>query len=529
MRRTLAVALVWLAALAMSAQTIPATPQFVAGGNISGQTQDLLDRWATLYRNHDWATLQGEIKTQLAAADLKTPNGTKYTVDLAKQWVIVLFASTKFNEKGEIIRVIAHDPAPELFANRFPGINTIYEVAISSNKDTTLQTSYASTRVENPLVTKSADFIKQFDLAKVAAALGVYSAVTTPALTVVVNSVALPDTRATLAVKDTMKLAPTADLGKAQIEGLITQVNKLRQTHVDESAASPCIKAFVTQVHTELNDTLRPGGVVATSVARSALVQDIKDAAVNPTVKAACAGRLPDPQAVHITYQEFLTRIKDGRITSIRARGQDLEGVTSAAIVQATGPSDYRGWREEAEKKGTPIDYYYDDTPLLQQVRQAFQQLVATEPLTITADTAYENTPSERLTYGLVTGAMLAHEESDTRAKVSNGKIVADPLSGTVTMATLTFRPAGTDPKARSFPARERWTLFLGGTLTPEFGLAGGAGFALNRKLSVNIAYALLRINTLREGETLDQAPQSDDPLKNGLGHVLLLGLGYNF
>jgi hypothetical protein len=105
----------------------------------------------------------------------------------------------------------------------------------------------------------------------------------------------------------------------------------------------------------------------------------------------------------------------------------------------------------------------------------------------------------------------------------------ADPLSGTITLGTLIFRPAGTDPKARAFPASERWTLFVGGVLTPEFGLSGGAGFNLNRKISLNAGIAFLRIDTLKAGETVGSAPVSDKPLKNGVARTVFVGFGYNF
>jgi hypothetical protein len=269
---------------------------------------------------------------------------------------------------------------------------------------------------------------------------------------------------------------------------------------------------------------------------RADLSTKVKDAYQNARNSDACYGAIAPISATYVPYGEnatatpsFLTALNAGDITKIAVRGDELVATkTDGTIIRTVGPADY-AWRSTADARHIPVDYLRDDATALASLKDQFDALITSDPLEVTAETTYDNVPRERVTFGAVTGLMVSVHEGHQRVKVSDGKLAADPLSGTITLATVAFRPAGTDPKARAFPMAERWTVFIGGVLTPEFGLSGGGGFNLNRKISLNAGVAFLRIDTLKAGETVGNAPVSDKPLKNGVARTVFVGFGYNF
>jgi hypothetical protein len=68
-------------------------------------------------------------------------------------------------------------------------------------------------------------------------------------------------------------------------------------------------------------------------------------------------------------------------------------------------------------------------------------------------------------------------------------------------------------------------------TLTPDFGLAGGVGYGLIRGLSINAGLAWIRVDALRKGDEIGQAPDEPrEPFRTrGKTQVVFLGFGYNF
>src|SRR5438477_141607 len=118
-RSWLSVALVLLIGTCIPtlAQDIPATPEAVATGTIPDATQKTIDAWADQYHQHQWPELQRSLWETLK----KGTYDHGFTFD-TKAYYSVIFADTKYNPKGEILRVILHEPAPEPYANRLPGV-----------------------------------------------------------------------------------------------------------------------------------------------------------------------------------------------------------------------------------------------------------------------------------------------------------------------------------------------------------------------------------------------------------------------
>jgi len=151
------------------------------------------------------------------------------------------------------------------------------------------------------------------------------------------------------------------------------------------------------------------------------------------------------------------------------------------------------------------------------------------KPTKLTQKTGYLNVPSQHIGLTAIAGVMLSVRQG-SRVKVGNdGKLTQDPLSGAISVASVNIHPVAYNLSATRLTMPERLSLFLGPVLTPEFGLAAGGSIALIRGVSLNVGYSVLRINTLRSGDSLDQKPTNKDhPFGNGYARVFFFGLGYN-
>jgi hypothetical protein len=74
-------------------------------------------------------------------------------------------------------------------------------------------------------------------------------------------------------------------------------------------------------------------------------------------------------------------------------------------------------------------------------------------------------------------------------------------------MAVVNLTPWGYDAQRQSPSFAERARFFAGPVLTPNFGMAGGFAFEVNRHLALNAGYARLWFDTPKDGDKLDQPP----------------------
>jgi hypothetical protein len=138
-------------------------------------------------------------------------------------------------------------------------------------------------------------------------------------------------------------------------------------------------------------------------------------------------------------------------------------------------------------------------------------------------------TPRQRIGLTAIAGVMLSVRQG-SRVKVGNdGKLTQDPLSGGISVAAVNIHPVAYNPSTKGLTMPERFRLFIGPVLIPEFGVAAGGSIALIRGVTLNAGYSVLRINTLRPGDALDQKPTNTaHPFRNGYARVFFFGLGYN-
>ena len=140
------------------------------------------------------------------------------------------------------------------------------------------------------------------------------------------------------------------------------------------------------------------------------------------------------------------------------------------------------------------------------------------------------NRPLTRFSFGVVSSLVLSSSESNTRATIQSGNLTEDPLRGPMPMGIVNIHPWGYDADSEDVSWKERFRLFAGGILSPDFGFSAGAGVQLIRGFSLNAGVGILFIDTLKEGEVLGEKPvDPEDPFEYGTATVFFFGVGYNF
>jgi hypothetical protein len=140
------------------------------------------------------------------------------------------------------------------------------------------------------------------------------------------------------------------------------------------------------------------------------------------------------------------------------------------------------------------------------------------------------NRPLTRFSFGIISSLVLSSSESNTRATIQSGNLTEDPLRGPMPMGVLNIHPWKYDADSEDVSWKERFRLFAGGILSPDFGFSAGAGLQLIRGFSLNAGVGLLFIDTLKNGEQLGAKPlDQEDPFEYGTATVFFFGVGYNF
>lgn len=158
---------------------------------------------------------------------------------------------------------------------------------------------------------------------------------------------------------------------------------------------------------------------------------------------------------------------------------------------------------------------------------------VAQDMKPLTASTTLANSALVRIGYGLGVGyiAHIGIDNDHPRAQIQSGKIAADPFGRQLTMGVVNLTPWGYDSQRSSPSARERARLFVGPLFSPNFGVAGGFGFDINRYVALTIGYARLWFDTPKPGEKLDQAPSEPNkaaPFELRSTGAAFFGASYN-
>lgn len=166
--------------------------------------------------------------------------------------------------------------------------------------------------------------------------------------------------------------------------------------------------------------------------------------------------------------------------------------------------------------------------PLVQPFVDASQDVKA-----VSATSTIANSALVRYGVGFAAGfiARVGLDATHPRAQIQSGKIAANPLTRQLAMGVVNLTPWGYDSHRQTPSLAERARFFIGPVFAPNFGLAGGFAFEINRYLAVNAGYARLWFDTPKDGEKFDQVPSDANkaaPFDLRSTGVWFVGVSYN-
>ncbi len=472
------------------------------------ESENRLEDLAILYQMAQWAELQEQADCILSLLDNKD---TPMLFLPAVHYYSVIFVAKGRLQEPQVIRFLIHRDSPEApyhddLTTRLLGISVdgrpeLREVfltkapaeglieGLSESPIMTLNSTYTFTRVDNPLTVQLADFVKQFPavIAGIPIVPGTTLGIigvpsppppltkgtpppTTVPLRVKVSRVPVVFARAKIEIKDTVTMP---DLRTP--EEVVKSAHELATGFANRDARlSPVAKELATELDAAFMS---------------------EDCSFIPTI--AC-----------------FSNLKKNKIDAIFNKTTDAAQNCSRLI-----PS-----RNDCPPFLTP------DLQLAILVRNGFVQLAtADKPKDFSGTSTIQSSQLNRFAFAAISSVILRAYHADDRVKVANGKLAKDPLSGNLTMGGVNIHLVPYDPEAEHMTVAERFRLFAGGVIVPNFGVGGGLSVGIIRGLSLNVGYAQLIVSKLGGNEALDAVPKSTNPFKVGTAGVTFIGAGLNF
>jgi hypothetical protein len=498
----------------------------------------ILDLWASYYYSHQWERLQAEARDALEKVNAiprppaveGCPKPGDHTFDFATNTYRIVFVSQAQNPAGEVINFQISPIERDPYAARLPGVEKFFDVFLDYSGDGKLRSSFTSSATANPVVEALPGFVKQIPLTGLANFVHLqqqgfelqananladirkwrWSDADRPkpgAIYVSVGKVELPFDRGTVAIGDEAVIPPSpVTFDAAESTKFLTSAAELRDHIVVREAGGSACAQYVARclydaVAVEIGNPSLTLQEASADCPNGAWIQ-------HQVPPSDSCGRFTEPKP---DIAECYEAVSDGESKRCLAAHRISEVYGSVTRANSACVS------------GGRLDF-----EAATDVEKAFLELTAGDVVKAKRDSVYENFEQQRLSLGLI-AAVIVDRSGDPRVKVDSGKISADPVSGTLTMATVNFHPLGFDPKSMEPSRGERFRLFAGATLTPEFGLGGGVGYGIIRGLSVNLGYAWLRVDALKHSDRVEQAPSnSKDPFENGFSRVVFIGFGYS-
>ena len=396
--------------------------------------------------------------------------------DPAKDYFLVTFVGADPAGAPALITVLAHDPMPATAA--LPGVHgagqPLYEVFLSDDLTSSLQTTYAITHEENPAERQTGAFA--------AAIIGnIALPLATRSQALVANPPAGRPSRFDVAVAFSRVVLP--ETGAISLHQTVTSVHPIGHLAARVAAVNRDQQAArETQFERD--------GTGAACANLSAILKERIDATSAGT---ACGLWPGDLAACTKTVREDVDR-------------------TASAYFSAA--------------PACPIDA---GAPLVQEYLAVIQDM---KPIASTI--AIGNAPLIRYGFGLAAGyiARIDADAARPRARLQGGRIVADPFARQLTMGVVNLTPWGYDRQRQSPALAERARLVAGVAFSPYFGVTAGGAFEINRYLAVNAGYARLWFDTPKPGEQIGLAPTAANnaaPFALQSAGALFFGVSYNF
>jgi len=251
---------------------------------------------------------------------------------------------------------------------------------------------------------------------------------------------------------------------------------------------------------------------------------------------ARFAAAVPEKNAAYSMCARNYAAALDGVVAPLFATGgacatDTLDRACGMAFDRALQDA-YAGWASSCVPGTTPTA---SDQAAVRLVDQSFRaRFASARGVTADGDVTFHNRPLSHVSLGAGIAYIATASLSRPRAKLNDdGKYVPDPLTRSLTLAFVNWSPTGYDEKAATMSNAERFQVFVGGALTPDFGIVGGLNIQIVKGLGVAVGGGVLFGNGVDAAYLNAETPQGpadpNDPFSVTREKVLFVGLTYNF
>lgn len=463
------------------------------------------------------------------------PAGGTYRPDYERDWYLVVLATVDRDDQPLVIRYVVHDPVPYPYSTATLGVPAeprdrpgsrinepatprLVQVFLAPNRALSLETKIQVTEMANPVQEQVADVVKAVLDPSVIVPL--LKGIVTPATDAAAAAAAAPSPvlatvsrvyppfeRADYKYSDVLRAPAMLDGDKSLL--LREKFEGLSEAALKAAEAAEKTAADLTKAELEIRNS----------------------PTASPQEKARAVAR------------------RDTAIAAAAVRVHELELARALSAAAATyivehsskdcSPALYREtcWIGlEAELNAAALTYCHGNPAFCSSgERDELMRLHFVEAgkpaktATASSSTTLASIPYQQLSFGTLGAYIGGASAAKDRVKIDGGKVVADPIGRAMTAVVLNIHPRF-NPKAPRMERAERLRAFAGAILTPNLGMAVGAGYGLLRNLSVNAGYGVLMIPTRRGIDHLNEPPSDGrQPFRTGAAHVWFLGLGYKF
>jgi hypothetical protein len=456
-----------------------------------------LDALTRLYQTSDWLALQ-RLALEIACvarrnaseavrddeAEYETCGGSAAAhpaaraLDAARNHVAVMWLGHDAFGKPQLLRVVVHGSPRRDYQPDLPGLaagdgeGQLVELFLSRSPQGRVSTTYASKREEDPL------------LAQVPALI---QAVAGPLFTTIGTLAGrIPGGRAE-ALPEPVRPKLTATVKRV---GLPFPRATIRLTGIArEPVSSGAFAEAAAALAGSLSFSQVPHAPCARALART-LAAELPAATQDPV----CSGPAPRADACLEAFDKVLT----GGFTAAAASCES--GKPSKESLQALTTVDraFRGLVEEGTSTGAQLDV------------------------------TFRNRPPTHFAFGAGSAVMVEAWQTRPRVDAKDGVIVASPLPRVMTMAFVNWSPAGYDPE-QALSMSERWRVFAGAALTPDFGAVLGLNVLLVRGIGVTAGGGFLFGKGAGASEIGGPPARPDDPFRLSIARTAFAGISYNF
>jgi hypothetical protein len=467
------------------------------------------------YNDGDWQWIQKRLGDIIHL--LKCQNESQF--DISQVTFSVVFLNEAL-EMPALVRVLVHDPQPEVFGSRVPGFD-LYDLQLLPDSRLFVVSHYQATPSPNPL-------IAQFSSALSQVVGGLSKAIPPPPppnafaprhtlqdlcedsfSPKVLNSyavfhVALPHSFRPFDAS-IPQVSVTDQLSSADLVRYI--LNSLKARSREKDKEFPNIHCDLDKDKWVCGLAAGPGPMTAlntnfchllTDPASKCLPQPVS--ACPPTTSSTSSTSAPLPSLCPTDQPTCVSSLEDA-VTFLADEVETAAGVNQAA----------------AEDFGSQLYASYIG--------------LATQPQPASAAAATQYTFGRLTRFGFSLGAagiLKTSLNKPVKVNTANNTIVDAPLTELLTFVALDYHPWPYDETRFSPSLAERFRFFGGISATPDAGLVAGLGVEILRGLTLEGGYGLLLANVLRTGEMVGGQAAPKNPTPRGKLGVLFIGIGYS-